>query len=143
MHVARAARIFRGMNRSVSVARPARQRSAVTNGRRSFVVGDGNSPWARRHRDLAELYLDDLGPRETLSEAEVSLAKRAATLAVELEAMEGKLSMGEEVDLDLYSRVAGHLRRVHESLGIKRAARVVERNPILEHFSRPPERSAL
>ncbi len=113
------------MNRSASVTLPARQRSAVTNGRRSFVVGDGNSPWARRHRDLAELYLDDLGPRETLSEAEISLAKRAATLACECEGMDGKLSMGEDVDLDLYARVAGHLRRIHETIGIKRAARDV------------------
>ncbi len=88
-------------------------------------MGDGNSPWARRQRDLAELYLADLGPSETLSEAEVGLARRAATLACELEGMEGKLSMGDEVDLDLYSRVAGHLRRIHESLGIKRAARDV------------------
>lgn len=113
------------MNRSASVARPARQRSAVTNGRRSFVVGDGNSPWARRHRDLTELYLDDLGARDSLSEAEVSLAKRAATIACELEGMEGKLSMGEEVDLDLYARVAGHLRRIHETIGVKRARRDV------------------
>ncbi len=126
--------IFGVMNRSASVTLPARQRSAVTNGRRSFVVGDGNSPWARRHRDLAELYLDDLGPRETLSEAEISLAKRAATLACECECMDGKLSMGEDVDLDLYARVAGHLRRIHETIGIKRAARNV--TPDLREYIR-------
>ena len=34
--------------------------------------------------------------------------------------MEGKLSAGESIDLDLYGRLLGHLRRVLESLGIER-----------------------
>jgi hypothetical protein len=38
-----------------------RIRSAVTNGERPFVLGNGCSPWARRQRDLIALHIADLG----------------------------------------------------------------------------------
>jgi hypothetical protein len=48
--------------------------AAVTNGRRTFVVGDGRGPWARRYRDLIALHVSDLGgPDAGLSEAQLSL----------------------------------------------------------------------
>lgn len=112
-------------------------RSRVTNGRRAFVDGDGRGQWARRHHDLVELHLADLGQVEGLSEAQHSLCRRAATLEVQLEALEGQLSKGEGVDLDVYARVTGHLRRVLETLGIKRAIKTIN-NPLVDHFSRPP-----
>jgi hypothetical protein len=43
----------------------------------------------------------------------------------ELESMEGKLSQGLEIDLDVFVRALGHLRRTLETLGIKREARDV------------------
>jgi hypothetical protein len=45
----------------------------VTNGTRAYVIGDGNSPWARRQRDLIALHLADLGGEERLSENRLSL----------------------------------------------------------------------
>ena len=112
-------------------------RSAVSNGSKSFVDGDGRGQWARRHRDLVELHVADLGPPETLSEAQMSLCRRAATLEAQLEAAEGALSKGDPVNLDEYARVTGHLRRVLETLGIKRATKTID-NPLVDHFSRPP-----
>jgi hypothetical protein len=67
----------------------------------------------------------DLGGGDVLSEAEIGLIKRASTLEVELERMEGKLSKGEQIDLDLYGRSLNTLRRTLESLGLKRVARDV------------------
>lgn len=99
--------------------------SAVTNGSRTFVDGDGRSPWARRWRDLVALHAEDLGGMETISEAQVSLVKRAATIETELERIEGRLSKGETVDLDAFTRGAGHLRRILETLGIERRAKDV------------------
>lgn len=90
---------------------PPRQRSAVTNGRRLFVDGDGNSAWSRRYRDLVIDHSNDMGGAAVLSEAQKSLIKRASAIELELEQMEGKLSMGREIDLDKYTRAAGHLRR--------------------------------
>jgi hypothetical protein len=103
--------------------RPPAQRSAVSNGKRLFVQGDGRSPWSRRYYDLIALHVGDLGGRANLSEAQLALIKRAATLEVELEQMEGKLSLGETIDLDVFGRATGNLRRVWESLGLKRELR--------------------
>jgi hypothetical protein len=99
-----------------------RKHSAVASGRRLFAIdGDPSSPSARRYRDLIAGHVSDLGgPDSGLSEAQLSLVKRASTVEVELERMEGKLSAGESIDLDLYGRLLGHLRRVLESLGIER-----------------------
>jgi hypothetical protein len=110
---------------SLVVAMPASSRSAKTNGRRRFVEGDGRGPWARRWRDLQELYADDLGGMSALSEFQVGLVGTAATLRCELEKLEGRLSMGEAVDLDQFGRLAGHYRRICETLGIERKQRDV------------------
>src|SRR5262245_66240555 len=105
--------------------RQPRHRSAVTNGRRLFVDGDDNSAWSRRYRDLVAGHIADLGGRDLLSEAQLSLIKRAAAIEIELERMEGALSAGALVDLDLFTRSASHLRRIFETLGIGRVPRNV------------------
>jgi hypothetical protein len=89
------------------------------------VEGDGRSPWARCWRDLVELHAGDLGGMYLLSEAQLSLIKRAATIEVELEQVEGRLSTGRDADLDLYTRSTSHLRRIFETLGIERRPRDV------------------
>lgn len=97
----------------------------MTNGKRVFVDGDGNAAWTRRWRDLVAAHGSDLGGMDTLSEAQSSLIRRVSTIEIELEQLEGKLSKGEAVDLDGYTRAAGHLRRILETLGIERRPRDV------------------
>jgi hypothetical protein len=109
--------------RATPPAKNARLRSKVTNGKRTFVEGDGRSPWARRWRDLIELHVADLGGLANLSEAQRSLVKRASTIEIELEQIEGKLSEGKAQDLATYATAAAHLRRLLESLGLERRAR--------------------
>jgi hypothetical protein len=96
-----------------------RRRSGVTTGRAVFVEGDGNSKWARRYRDLIAAHCSDLGGTDVLSEAQLSLIRRASAIELELEQMEGKLSLGEQIDLDVFTRSASHLRRLFETLGSK------------------------
>ena len=103
----------------------ARTRSRVTTGRKVFVEGDGNSRWARRYRDLIAAHCQDLGGVDLLSEAQTSLIRRASAIELELEQMEGKLSLGEQIDLDVFTRSASHLRRLFEVLGIGRKCRDV------------------
>jgi hypothetical protein len=110
----------------------ARARSKATSGRRVFVEGDGNSAWARRYRDLISAHCQDLGGVDLLSEAQLSLIRRASAIELELEQMEGKLSMGEQVDLDVFTRSASHLRRLFETLGIGRRPRNV--TPTLSEY---------
>jgi hypothetical protein len=102
-----------------------RPRSAVTSGRRLLIGGDPNSAWSRRYSDLVKRHVADLGGRGTLSQAQLSLVRRAAALACELEQMEARMSAGVEVNLDSFGRAASHLRRLLESLGLKRQPRTV------------------
>lgn len=113
------------MTKSPIAAPSPRHRSRVTNGKRAFVEGDGKSAWARRWKDIVALHAADLGGPDALSEAQASLCRRCATLEVELEQLEGRLSMGRSVDLDVYARVAGHLRRYLETLGVRRVSKDV------------------
>jgi hypothetical protein len=92
----------------------------VTSGRQQFITGNPNSAWARRFHDLVQGHVSDLGGRSTMSEAQFALAKRAAGLECELEQMEGRMSLGKEINLDAYGRAASHLRRILETLGVER-----------------------
>ena len=100
-------------------------RSRVTTGRSVFACADGRGPWGRRFKDLLYLHCDDLGGANTLSECQLSLVRRMATLEIELEKMEGELAEGKPVSLDLYGRLSGHLRRLVETAGVKRVRKDV------------------
>jgi hypothetical protein len=104
-----------------------RQRSAVTNGTRILAAGDERSPWVRRLRDLVELHIGDLGGEGNISEAERAIVRRAGVLIVELERMEVAFAMAEGAPdtaaLDAYQRAANSLRRLLESVGLKRRQR--------------------
>jgi len=104
-----------------AAARAKRPASAITSGRKLFFEGaDPNSEFSRRFRDLAGHHVADLGGTGALSAAKLSLCRRAAALEVQCEALEARMSAGEEVDLDRYGRAASHLRRILETLGIER-----------------------
>lgn len=112
--------------RATTTRRSPLQRSRVTNGSALFAQGgDGRGSWARRFRDVFELHQSDLGGEDVVSEAERSIVRRAAVLTVELERIEAKFAVGEgdATMLDLYQRTAGSLRRLLESVGLKRRAR--------------------
>lgn len=102
-------------------------RNAVSNGNRFLQDVDGRSPWVRRAKDIVSEHLADLGGAENTSAAERALVRRAAVLIVQLEMFETKFALREEGanihDLDLYNRTAGGLRRLLETIGLKRRAR--------------------
>jgi hypothetical protein len=56
----------------------------------------------------------------------MSLVRRASAIECELEQMEGRLSCGENVDLDAFTRAASHLRRILETIGLERRPREVQ-----------------
>jgi hypothetical protein len=102
-------------------------RSRLTNGATLPGV-DGRSTWVRRLRDVMELHIADLGGEDNLSQAEKSIVRRAATLTVELERLELGFAKADGADpeaLDLYSRTAGNLRRLLETVGLQRRSRDV------------------
>ena len=87
----------------------------------------------RRFRDLIHLHISDLGGEDGCSAAELSIVRRAALLTLELETMEGRFEQEGEASLkqlDAYQRTANSLRRLLESLGLKRRPRDVTPDPL-------------
>jgi hypothetical protein len=74
-----------------------RPRSAVTSGRKLFIEGDPNSAWSRRYFDLCSHHIQDISRgrgRDALSEAQMSLVRRCASIECELERLDALLSLG-------------------------------------------------
>ena len=111
------------------IARPKDpQRSRVANGSELLPGVDGRSAWVRRCKELIADHIADLGGEANTSAAERSLIRRASVMTVELERLEVKFATAGEaspVDLELYQRTAGNLRRLLESIGLRRRARDV------------------
>ena len=116
--------------RAANAARavPGRQHSSITNGSKLLAGVDGRSPWVRRCKDIIHAHLVDLGGEDNVSAAERSIVRRCAVLTTELERLEARFALANEAsdnDLDLYQRTANSLRRLLESVGLRRRARDV------------------
>jgi hypothetical protein len=112
-------------------------RSRVTNGNEMLPGIDGRSWYARRARDLVALFVVDQGGAESVSEAEKAIIRRCAILCVELENLETQFAKAGAADpaaLDLYQRTANSLRRMLETLGLKRVPKDVSPPPIGEYL---------
>ena len=91
----------------------------MTTGRRTFAEGgDGRGAWTRRWKDLVASHASDLGG-EGLSEAQISICRRASAIECELEAMEGRMSASHPIAIEVYGRLASRLCRLLELIGIK------------------------
>jgi len=105
---------------------PSRHRSAVTNGKRLHVVQPGDTAWARRFRDVLTEITNDLGGADLLSEGQRQLIRRATTISIMCEKLEGDAAAGEPINLELYGRLTDRLGRALQRLGLERRARDVE-----------------
>jgi hypothetical protein len=105
--------------------KPRRCRSAVSNGKRLFVIRPGDSAWTRRFSDIFAEVVSDLGGRSMLSEGQKQLARRAATLSIFCEKAENDAALGKEIDVDLYGTMCDRLGRCFQRLGLERRARDV------------------
>ena len=114
------------------------QKSAIANGR--LLPGiDQRSTWVRRCKELIAAHVSDLGGNDAVSTAEHSIVRRAVVLTVELERLEQRFALAGEAsadDIDLYARVAANLRRLLESVGLKRRQRDVTAVPDLQTYLR-------
>ena len=79
----------------------------------------------RRYEAIRGAVLADMGGEENVSEVQKQLVSKFATIALQLEVMEAAAIDGNEIDVDLFGRAAGHLRRIAEALGMQRVARDV------------------
>ncbi len=116
--------------RPKAIPRKDAQKSRVANGSALFAGGiDGRSVWVRRARELINDHVSDLGGIENTSAAERSIIRRASALTVECERFEARFAQLDETaiadrdDLDLYRKCADSLRRLLETVGLKRVPR--------------------
>lgn len=83
----------------------------------------------RRLRDLVVAHESDLGGEELISEGERRLVRRAAMLTLQLELMDQRWAANDGAatsqELEVYQLTTGALRRVLESVGLKRRPRDV------------------
>jgi hypothetical protein len=118
--------------------RKSHARSRISNGS-SFLVGiDGRTTWVRRAKDVLRALVSDLGGSDMTSTAEAALARRCAVLVAQAEMLEAQFAAAEgradHADLDAYLRTANTLRRLLQTLGLKRRARDV--SPTLADIQR-------
>jgi hypothetical protein len=105
-----------------------RHRSRIGNG--ALLPGiDQRNTWVRRAKELIADFISDAGGIENTSAAEQAIIRRAAVLIVELERLELKFAKAPQanpVELDMYARCASQMRRLLESIGIRRRARDID-----------------
>jgi hypothetical protein len=92
--------------------------SSVTNGTKILLPISERS-WIRRYRDLLEAHVNDAGGWGGISNAEMAIARRCATLIVECERRESMFSKAggaDDVSLAVFGTTVNTLRRALESL---------------------------
>lgn len=103
-------------------------RSRITNGTALHGPGvNGNTAEARRWRDLFRSF-----NTSKPGLAGQHLARRAATLCIQLERMDAASARGEEVDGDLLVRLSNSMTRCLESLGLTTAPQPAPVDPRAE-----------
>jgi hypothetical protein len=98
----------------------------------------------RRCRDIIDEHLSDLAGADACSAAERSIVRRAATLQCSLEQIEVKLANGEGSPslIETYQRASNSLRRLYESLGLKRRTKDVSPPSLSDYLRQRSEADA-
>jgi hypothetical protein len=91
----------------------------------------------RRYRAIRSAVLSDLGGEDNTTEVQRQLISKFCTLALQLEALEAAAVEGRRIDIDLFGRCASHLRRIAETIGLRRIPRDV--TPTLDDIARQIE----
>lgn len=105
-------------------------KSALTNGGRLVLIGDGRSAEGRRWADLLDHHLADMGGPDGLTMAQDGLARRSATIGTWCDLQEAALASGGDMDMEQYLGAVNTLRRLYTTMGLHRRARDVTPNPL-------------
>jgi hypothetical protein len=74
----------------------------------------------KRYEAIRSAVLSDMGGEANTSAIVKQLISKFCTLAMQLEQIEALALEGVPIDLDLFGRCSGHLRRIGETLGLQR-----------------------
>jgi hypothetical protein len=111
---------------SISVDRPSRVRSALSNDPLRLAGIDGRSARGRRFRDLMRSYAEEVGGLDVISEPQRALCSQAAVLTVQVEALQARVIAGDVVDPELIVRIGNVQLRALAALGLKKGQHRVE-----------------
>jgi hypothetical protein len=103
--------------------RSSRGRSAISNDVLKLRGVDGRSASGRRFRDLMRGYAAELGGIDSVSEPQRALCSQAATMTIQLEALQGQVVAGGAVDPELIIRTANAQLRTLEALGLRKGSK--------------------
>jgi hypothetical protein len=108
------------------------------------VIPPGDTAWARRFRDVLAEITNDLGGADLLSEGQRQLARRANTISIMCEKLEGDAAAGAAINLEDYGKLTDRLGRCFQRLGIERRAKDVgpTLTEYLAQFREPEEDEA-
>lgn len=111
-------------------------RTRVTTGKQLFLGRvDERSLVARRYREVLVSIVSDLGGQDAMSEAELILARRAASLVVVAEQHESIMAEGGKLDLESYMPAVNTLMRLLSTLGLKRRPKQVGPSPLASYHA--------
>ena len=106
---------------AVTAIRPAQARCRISNGSGHFLGDvDGRTLQARRHVDLLEDYISDLGGWGHASTGQVEMARRAAAVGAWCDRREAELAAGEEIDFDRYLMACKTHKQIILAAGLDR-----------------------
>jgi hypothetical protein len=87
----------------------------------------------RHYAAIRDAVIVDSGGEAAITETKRQLISRFAAIALWCASQDARALGGEDVDFDMYARIAGHLRRIAEGIGFARIARDV---PNLDEYLR-------
>ena len=83
-----------------------------------------------RYEALRSAIVADLGGQEAVTTAEAQIADKAAFIAMQLELMQAVALADQEIDLALFGALSDRMRRLLESVGLKRRSRDITPSPL-------------
>jgi hypothetical protein len=109
---------------------PSRQLSRITNHCDLLPDVDGNSPEARRFRDLVRAYIADAGGLDQCSQARLDLYRLLSSLIVRAERLAAAQLNGADVSIIEQCTLASTILRYQVRLGLDRQQRDVTPDPL-------------
>jgi hypothetical protein len=103
-------------DRPANVPGSDRVRSAVSNGSRATLFGDGRSAGARRYRDLVAEFAAEVGGMAALPATTQQVVRRLAQVSVELELLEAQRAAGNAIDPVAFVTLVNSQRRLLRDL---------------------------
>ncbi len=106
-------------------------RSAISNGSRACLFGDGRSAGARRFRDLMIEFGAELGGFANLPATAQQVVRRLAQVSVELELLEAQRASGAAIDPVAFVTLVNSQRRLLRDLEAIKTKLAPSRQPTL------------